>query len=149
MVEGSFFELLYWHWFVLAALMGVVEILAPGVFFLWLAISAFVTGVLAFVAPGIGDATQIIFFSALSVVLVFFGWKYFRRAPIASDQPLLNHRAAQYVGKLFTLETAITNGTGRIKAGDTTWKVEGTDMAEGTQVRVTGYDGPVLKVEKA
>lgn len=149
MAEVSFFELLYWHWFVLAALLGVVEILAPGVFFLWLAISAFVTGILSLIIPGLGGASQIIFFSILSMVLVVFAWKYIRKAPLTSDQPLLNQRLAQHVGKLYTLETAIENGTGRIKVGDSTWKVDGPDMPSGAQVRVTGYDGAVLKVEKA
>ena len=149
MADISFFEILYWHWFVLAALLGVVEILAPGVFFLWLAISAFATALLVLIVPSIPDSAQIIVFSILSVVLVFYAWKYLRRAPIGSDQPLLNQRNAQYVGKLFTLETAIVNGTGRIKIGDSSWKVEGPDMAEGLQVRVTGFDGAILKVEQA
>lgn len=143
------FEILYWHWFVLAAVLGTVEILAPGVFFLWLAIAAAITGALSAIVPGLGSETQIIMFSVFAVVLVIFAWKYIKKAPITSDQPLLNQRAAQYVGKVYSLEEAIINGTGRIKLGDTTWKVEGTDLPEGSNVRITGFDGPVLKVEKA
>jgi len=149
MAEVSFFELVYWHWFVLAALLGVIEILAPGVFFLWLAIAAAITGALAVIVPGLGAASQIMVFSALSMALVFFAWKYIKRTDVTSDQPLLNQRNAQHVGKLYTLSDKIENGTGRITIGDSTWKVEGPDMAAGTQVRVTGFDGAVLQVEKA
>lgn len=148
-ISISFFEILYWHWFVLAALLGVVEILAPGVFFLWLAIGAFITGILAAIIPGLGEATQIMIFGILSIALIFAAWKYIKKAPLTSDQPLLNQRSAQQVGKTFTLETAIEDGVGRIKMGDTTWKVEGPDMPAGSHVRVIGYDGPVFKVEKA
>ncbi len=81
------------------------------------------------------------------MVLVFVAWKIVRKNPIASDQPLLNQRSAQYVGKTFTLVDPLQGGTGRIKLGDSTWKVEGPDAPVGSQVRVIGYDGPTLKVE--
>lgn len=142
-------EILYWHWFVLAAVLGTVEILAPGVFFLWLAIAAAITGTLSAIVPGLGSETQIILFSVFAVVLVVFAWKYIKKSPITSDLPLLNQRAAQYVGKVYALEDAIVNGTGRVKLGDSTWKVEGPDLPQGSNVRITGFDGPVLKVEKA
>lgn len=148
MIEPSAFQLVYWHWFVLAALLGTVEILAPGVFFLWLAVAALVTGILAFIIPGSGDAFQLISFSLLSMAMVFMAWKYIKKSPAESDQPLLNQRAAQYVGKMCTLDTAIVNGSGRVKLGDATWKVEGEDMPAGTQVRIVGFDGPVFRVER-
>lgn len=139
----------FWHWFVFAALLGAVEIIAPGVFFLWLAMAAFLTGVAALVVPSLSAPMQIVIFGVLAVIMVYAAWKYIKKNPTASDQPLLNQRTAQMVGKLATLETAIENGVGRIKLGDTTWKVEGMDMPAGTQVRVISSDGMVMKVEKA
>lgn len=141
-------QLVYWHWFVLAAGLGAVEILAPGIFFLWLAIASFATGVFALAVPESAEALQITVFGVLAIVLVVLAWKFFKKNPIASDQPLLNVRAAQYVGKSYTLETAIVNGTGRVRIADSTWKVEGPDAPLGALVKVTGFDGPVLKVEK-
>jgi membrane-bound ClpP family serine protease len=90
---------------------------------------------------------QLSVFAALSIIMVVAAWKFFKKNPITSDQPLLNIRAAQYVGKTYGLETAIAHGTGRIRIGDTTWKVEGSDMPSGATVRVTGFDGAILKVE--
>jgi membrane protein implicated in regulation of membrane protease activity len=40
------------------------------------------------------------------------------------------------VGKLATLAEPIKNGRGRIKLGDTLWRVSGPDLPAGTQVRV-------------
>ena len=138
----------FWHWFAFAAVLGTLEILAPGIFFLWLALASFVTGVIVLVVPEISAALQITLFSILSLIMVYAAWKFLKKNPITSDQPLLNQRAAQFVGKVYALEDAIVNGTGRVRIGDSTWKVEGPDMAAGASVRVTGFDGPVLTVEK-
>lgn len=142
-------HILYWHWFAVAAVLGTIEILAPGIFFLWLAVAAFVTGLLVAVLTDMPLNAQLLVFGGLSVVSVFFGWKFIKRNPQESPDPTLNLRSAQYVGKVYTLESAIHGGTGRVKIGDSTWKVEGPDMVVGTQVRVISYDGPTLRVEKA
>lgn len=147
MMEESL-KFVFWHWFAFAAVLGTIEILAPGVFFLWLALAAFLTGLLVLVMPGASAAMQITTFGVLAVVMVFAAWKFLKKNPISSEQPLLNQRSAQLVGKVCTLEDAVVNGTGRVRIGDSTWKVEGPDMAAGGQVRVVGFDGPALKVEK-
>lgn len=146
MEEG--FTFVFWHWFVVAALLGIVEILAPGVFFLWLALSALLTGIVALILPSLDVWVQIILFGVISVATVYLAWKYIRRnPPKASDQPLLNQRSAQYVGKTYMLVDAISGGVGRIKLGDSTWRVEGPDAPAGSTVKVIGYDGPNLHVE--
>jgi membrane protein implicated in regulation of membrane protease activity len=141
-------KFVFWHWFAFAAVLGSIEILAPGIFFLWLALAAFVTGVIVLLLPDMSAALQITTFGTLAVVMVWAAWKFLKKNPIASDQPLLNQRSAQFVGKLFTLEEAIRNGVGRVRIGDSTWKVEGPDMAAGGQVRVVAFNGAMLTVEK-
>ena len=37
----------FWHWWILAAIFAGIEILAPGVFFIWLGAAAALTGVTA------------------------------------------------------------------------------------------------------
>lgn len=143
------FTLVYWYWFVFAAILGTIEILAPGIFFLWLALAALLTGFVALLAPQIGMAGQLVSFSALSVILVFVAYKYIKTNPIASDQPMLNNRLAQYVGKTYVLETAIENGVGRVKIGDSSWRVEGPALPAGASVRVVSVDNDALKVEPA
>ena len=60
-----------------------------------------------------------------------------------------SQRGTQYIGRVFTLAEPIADGRGRLHVDDTMWKIEGDDVPAGTQVRVTGVDGVVLKVEPA
>nr|MBP8081027.1 NfeD family protein [Arenimonas sp.] len=66
-----------------------------------------------------------------------------------SDQPLLNRRAEQFVGKVYVLESSISNGTGQIKMGDALWTVTGPDLPAGARVLVTAAQSMVLTVVPA
>jgi inner membrane protein len=80
---------------------------------------------------------QVVVFLALSLVSAFAGKKIMSGRGNDSDQPLLNKRGAQLIGRTATLSEPITNGRGRIKIGDTMWRVAGPDLPAGTTVRVT------------
>jgi membrane protein implicated in regulation of membrane protease activity len=67
---------------------------------------------------------------------------------IPTDQPDLNLRASQLVGRVVLLEEAIEHGRGKARVGDTLWTVEGPDAPVGAQVRITAAHGTVLKVER-
>jgi inner membrane protein len=136
----------HWFWLILAALLGTAEIIVPGVFLIWFAAAAAVTGVIAFVLP-IGMTAQAALFALLSVVAVYVGRNWFRNNPIISDDPKLNDRGARLQGEIVTVVDAITNGRGRVKVGDSVWNARGDDAAAGTQVRVAGADGNVLLIE--
>ena len=140
------FEVVFWHWWSLGAVLLIVELLAPGMFFLWLGESAFVVGGVLWVLPAISFENQVILFSALSVVSVIVFRRFLQRRPIQSDRPLLNQRTAQYVGRVFTLNEPIINGRGKIHVDDSSWRVEGEDCPSGTKVRVTDAEGVILKV---
>ncbi len=72
---------------------------------------------------------------------------WLRRNPIRSDQPLLGLRGNELVGKVFIVESPIVNGRGRVRVGESNWKVEGPDCEAGASVRVVGADAAILKVE--
>lgn len=140
----------FWHWWIAGVLFVCVEILAPGVFFLWLGIAAGVVGLLALIAPSMGWEYQVVIWAVLSVAAAFSARKYFKRHPIETDQPTLNRRGSQYVGRHFTLEQPIVNGAGKIKVDDTIWKAEcDTDLPAGSRVKVEAVDGTILKVTAA
>ena len=143
------FEPTYWHWIVLGVVFTTMEAFAPGAFFLGMGVSAVLVGGALFALPSMDWKAQLFMFAVLSVVSIFVTRRWLRRAPIKSDQPLLNQRGAQYIGRQFTLNAAIVNGQGKIKVGDSIWKVTGIDLPEGAQVTVTGVDGTVLAVEPA
>jgi inner membrane protein len=66
-----------------------------------------------------------------------------------TDQPFLNRRAEAFVGRVFTLEKPIVDGTGTIGIDDTVWRVSGPDTPAGSKVKVTRVDGAALHVEPA
>ena len=139
-------EIVFWHWWVAAIVFVIIEVFAPGAVFLWLGVSAGVVGALMLVLPAMTWQTQMLVFAVLSVSAIV-GWRVFQKAkPTATDQPSLNRRGEQYVGRTLTLDAPIVNGQGKIRVDDTTWKVEGDDMPGGARVTVTGVDGVVLKV---
>jgi membrane protein implicated in regulation of membrane protease activity len=138
----------FWYWWVIGFIFLVLEILTPGFFFLWMAISGFVTGALAFLIPATSLNVQILVFSVLSVVAIL-AWKFYgKKHPIASDHPLLNQRGIQYMGRVFSLYEPIKNGQGKIKVDDSIWKVQGEDCDITTRVKVIAVRGTVFEVEK-
>ena len=115
---------------------------------MWLGFAAGVTGLVVLVAPDIVWEIQILMFAILSVVSVLVGRQWFRKNPIETDQPVLNLRGQELIGHVYeVVERPIENGAGRVRVGETTWKVEGPDAPVGSKVRVVGVDSNVLKVE--
>lgn len=139
----------FWHWWVAALVLLILEMLLPGFFLLWLGVAAATVGLLLFVWPGMPFELQLLVFAVASVASIF-GWRAWRtRHPEPNDQPHLNERAHRYVGRVFTLDAPVVNGVGKIRVDDSTWKINGPDLPAGTGVRVTGVDGTVLLVEPA
>ncbi|RLA38196.1 MAG: NfeD family protein [Gammaproteobacteria bacterium] len=137
----------HWHWWVLAVFLIILEVFSPAAFFLWMGVAAGVTGFAVLAQPELGWEYQLLIFALFSVVSIVSWRRYLVRHPIQTDQPSLNRRGEQYVDRLFTLEEPIVNGQGRIKVDDSTWKISGTDCAQGAKVRVVGVDGVILLVE--
>lgn len=140
-------QLTYWHWFIVAAILIILEVFAPGAFLLWIGIAAGVVGATLYMAPAVRWEYQLILFSAASVGSILLWRAYRAKHPPVSDEPTLNRRGAQYVGRVFTLDAPIVDGIGKIRVDDSTWKIEGADCPAGAKVKVTGIENTVLKVE--
>ena len=137
----------HWAWLALGLMLAIGEILVPGVFLIWLAGAALLTGLVAWGLPMVGVPLQIVLFAVLAIVAVFAGRNWLRANPIISADPKLNDRGGQLVGETVTVTTAIDGGTGRVRVGDTEWGVRGPDAEPGTRMRVSGHEGAVLLVE--
>jgi hypothetical protein len=142
------FDVDFWHWWALGLAFVVIEMLAPGIYFLWLGIAAALVGFVLIAIPDYSWQGQLITFAVLSVASVAVGRWVVRRYLGTTDQPRLNRRGEQYVGRVFDLDEPIVNGVGKIRVDDTTWKISGPDCAAGAKVLVTGVDGVVLRVER-
>ncbi|MCP3871454.1 MAG: NfeD family protein [Gammaproteobacteria bacterium] len=139
--------LLFWHWWIAALVLVMLEALSPGVYFIWMAVAAGVVGLVMMLFPNLGWEFQLLVFAMVTVASVVFWRLVLSRYPTETDQPRLNRRGEQYIDRLFTLEVPVVNGVGKIKVDDSTWKVEGQDCEKGTRVRVVGVNGVVLKIE--
>jgi membrane protein implicated in regulation of membrane protease activity len=136
-------------WACLALLLIAAEVAMPGVFMLWLGIAAGAVFALVLLVPGIPRPAQAVIFIVLSFATIFVYRRFFRQLDAVTDQPLLNRRAEQFVGKVYVLDSAIVNGNGRIKTGDALWTVTGPELPAGTRVLVTGADSMTLTVTRA
>ena len=85
-------------------------------------------------------------FAALTVISIVAWRAYARTRPLISDDPTLNRRAEQIIGRIVTLNDPIVDGRGRITLDGVTWTVEGEDMEPGCGIRVIGVDSTILKV---
>lgn len=137
----------YWHWLILAVVLVILEVFSPGVFFIWMGLAAGIVGGILFAYPQLDWHYQLLIFALFSVGAILAARTILQRHPIKTDQPTLNRRGEQYVGRIFTLEEPIINGEGKIHVDDSTWKIRGYDCAAGQQVRVTGVDGVVLLIQ--
>jgi len=141
-----FLTLGHWNWFIAAAVLFLIEILAPGAFMLWLGLSAILVGAISLGVVWSWQAQLIAF--AVFAIAAIPAWRHFaRKVEKPGDSPFLNRRADGYVGRVFTLERPIVDGVGTVRIDDTVWRVSGPDCPAGCRVRVARADGASLTVE--
>ncbi len=137
-------------WAVFALVLYALEMLMPGAFMLWLAFAASAVCLIVWMAPGLSFLIQAVLFVVLGCMSIFAYRKWFRaNEDVVTDQPALNRRTDQLVGRVIALESAIECGAGRVQIADAYWNVSGPDLAAGASVRIVGADGMVLIVEAA
>ncbi|WP_309570448.1 NfeD family protein [Deinococcus sp.] len=137
-----------WHWWALGALLLILEVLAPGVFFVWLALASFALGLVVFVLP-IPVTVQLLLFAAFSVASVLIGRRYVGRLALGGTEgDEMNQGSSRLVGRTVKVTTAITNGTGRVRVGDSDWRATGPDTPTGADVLIVAADGTTLIVRE-
>ena len=137
----------FWHWLILGVVLMAAEVVAPGVFMLWLGVAALIVGSIAYFVPDISWQIQLGMFSVLSVGAVLSAWRWVRGRPTHTDRPGLNLRGKRYVGRVVELKGPIRNNRGHARVDDSIWAVSGPDLPAGTAVRITDVDGTVFRVE--
>ncbi|MGF1550050.1 MAG: NfeD family protein [Sphingomonadaceae bacterium] len=134
-----------WWWLIGALLLAILELFVPGVFLVWIAAAAALTGVVAL--TGVPITVQFALFALFSLLCVYFGKRVYDRNPVASADPFLNDRAARLVGETVLVIDPIEHGRGRVKVGDSVWPARGPDMATGVAARVVAVEQGCLVVE--
>ena len=144
------FRILFWYWWALAAVLLVLEMMLPGVVFLFLAIGAGTAGLFLLVMSDLSIELQLLTFAVVSVVAAVGLRKTLRRLQYIDSKPnSLNARGDALLGRVIVLDGPILNGRGRVSLGDGSWSVTGPDMVKGAKVRVKSVNGTELTVEPA
>ena len=149
MLDGIFDNLLYWHWWLFAIALVIVEVFSAGAFFIWMGVAAILTGFVLLVMPAMSWQIQFTLFAISSIAAILLGRSFFNRKEINTEDPTLSSQETSLIGKTFAVEQAIINGSGRVKVGESTWKANGPDCNVGSSVKVVAIDGAELIVEPA
>jgi len=136
----------HWAWLALGLVLAVGEMTIPGVFLIWMAGAAVITGLVTWVVP-ISVPLQVMLFAVLSVGAVFIGRNWLKANPIVPADPMMNDRGARAIGETVVVTQVIEGGEGRVKLGDSEWIAKGPDAEPGTRMRVASHNGAVLVVE--
>lgn len=138
-----------WAWIILGLLLIGLEMIAPGVFLLWLGLAALATGLLAWLF-GLGWQVAWLAFAGLAIGAVLLGRAITKRSDSEMDEGAgLNRRGHDLIGRDFILDQPIQGGVGRLRVGDSSWRIEGPDAPAGARIRVLRVDGATLAVTPA
>ncbi|MGB3445493.1 MAG: NfeD family protein [Xanthobacteraceae bacterium] len=144
-MTSMFVTLGTWNWLILGLVLIGIEALAPGVFMLWLGLAALLVGLLSFVID-LHWQMQILLFAVFAAAAVPV-WRHLaRRGKGETSNPFLNRRTDALVGRVFTLEKPIQDGSGMVRIDDTIWRVTGPDAPAGSRIRIVKADGATLTV---
>lgn len=136
----------HWLWLMTALLLGIAELMVPGVFLIFLAAAAALTGLAALIL-GVPVLFQLALFPLFALASVYAGRRWYSGRDIESSDPLLNDRLARHAGEIVVVVGAIEDGRGRVKLGDGVWPAKGPDAPVGARVRIVGAEGTCLRVE--
>ncbi len=136
----------HWAWLALGLVLAVGEMTIPGVFLIWMAGAAVITGLATWLVP-LSVPLQVVLFAVLSVGAVFIGRNWLRANPIVAADPMMNDRGARAIGETVVVTQVIEGGEGRVKLGDSEWIAKGPDAEPGTRMRVASHNGSILMVE--
>ncbi|WP_265570582.1 NfeD family protein [Sphingomicrobium nitratireducens] len=134
-------------WLIAGVLLLALELLAPGVFLVFIGAAALATGAFTLLF-GLDLAPQLGLFAVYTALSVYIGKKIYARPVHDESDGMLNERAAQLVGRKVTVTRAIDHDMGRVKIGDSEWNARGSLSAlEGDKVVVSGVEGNCVIVE--
>lgn len=132
-------------WLIIGIVLVVLEIVLPAGYLLWMGASALIVSALLWLFPGMPLLLQLLIFGALAISSLLLYLKFWRTRMTDTDQPSLNRRGEQYIGRILSLSEAIEDGVGKVHVDDTTWIVHGNDAPQGSRVKITAVQGTALK----
>lgn len=133
-------------WLIFAAILGIGEIIIPGVFLIWIAAAAAITGILTF-AVGLVPALQFGLFALLCIAAVYLGRKWYLERGASIADPLLNDRSARMVGQSVIVTKDVNEYDGRAKVGDSEWPARGSPLEKGKSAKIIEVKDGIIYIE--
>ena len=129
-----------WPWVIVGAILIGLEIVAPGVFLLWIGLGAVIVGLSVLVAPELALAWQLLVFAVAMLGSIGIGFAIQRKSRISTTATTLNRELDALIGRQVEAIEAFSGGRGRIRVGDTSYKAESdAPVAAGSRLRITGH----------
>ena len=135
-----------WPWLIGGAILLAAEMIAPGIFLIFIGAAAIVTGIFAWLFD-LGLEMQLVLFSLYAIVAVLAGRKFYARDDGHEVDDKLNDRGARLIGRTVTAVAPVDDSGGRVRVGDSEWSARGGPAEPGQKVKITGIEGNCLTVE--
>lgn len=137
----------HWFWLTLGGLLLAAEMLGTSGYLLWSGLAAVMVGIIEWFIP-ISWTAQGTMFAVLTLVCVFFWYRWMRYREARQVPNSLNQRGSQMIGLQLTLDSALQNRTGHVRIGDSSWRVQAEqDLPAGTPVEVVAVEGITLRIQ--
>lgn len=137
----------HWFWLTLGGLLLAAEMLGTSGYLLWSGLAAVLVGLIQWLIP-LPWKGQGALFATLTLLCLFFWYRWLRYRERHQQPNALNQRGKQMTGRLLTLETALHDGIGHVRIGDSSWRVQAdSDLPAGTQVVVVSVEGITLRIQ--
>jgi len=137
----------HWFWLTLGGLLLAAEMLGTSGYLLWSGLAAVAVALIEWIVP-ISWTSQGIKFAVMTLLSVFFWYRWMRYRESSQQPNTLNQRGSQLMGMQLTLDNTLKNGLGHVRIGDSSWRVQAeSDLPAGTPVIVTGVVGITLIIQ--
>ena len=137
----------HWFWLTLGGLLLAAEMLGTSGYLLWSGLAAVLVGLIEWLFP-FSWTHQGILFAVLTLLCVYFWYRWMRYREVSQQPNTLNQRGSQLIGMHLTLDNTLKDGLGHVRIGDSSWRVQATeDLPAGTPVIVTGVIGITLQIQ--
>ena len=141
-------ELLFWHWWIIATVLFIAELIISANVFLWMGISAIIIGIINYFIPSLDENITYILFAIFSIINAIGYRIWYTRQNQNTQEHHLNNPSEKYIGQTIILANPIKNGAGREKIGRSIWAIKGNDLPIGSKVKIIKSNSTTLIVEK-
>jgi membrane protein implicated in regulation of membrane protease activity len=129
-------------WLLVAFVLTIAEIVAPGTFLFFFGMGALAAGLAALATADL--RLQVLIFVVISGLAVLFGRTLYRRILARRDDASGIGRGP--LGEHGVVVDPIVDGRGKVRVRDTVWLAAGPDLRPGAAVVVQCRDGTLLHV---